>query len=114
MSENIKPEIIFFLLAFIGCFFFSFASAIYVNFIGYKLHKYLMKNNYERWKEITSVGKVWTSLRTIKTHKYIYSQLDDEDNNILKFKNKLRKSLKFFLLNFIACFVFLIVLYLYT
>ncbi len=87
---------------FVVGFLFSFA---YVIFYNAKLTKYIKKEKYERWCELTSIGNSGPGLSNpYKSIPYVYNELDTDDKYILKHKIKTRFGLRLCLFIIIALF----------
>jgi len=80
-------------------------SIIIYGFVFGKLEKEVP----HRTKKELGVGSIrqWTSVNTIKQVRYIFSDLDIENSNVLKYKKKLRKMLKVELL-LVVTFIFIL------
>ena len=103
------------LLAFIGFVFalLGIIAGFYLNIKLLSLRRYLYKNKYERYEELTSfdtrLGKFGPGgIDSLKDYRYIKSNLDDEDKEILKLKLSLKTSFKYTVRFFIMAFVSLI------
>ncbi len=74
--------------------FFGFVFWVTSMFYSFKLTNYLKTKNPERLKEITEVkffGQRFYGQDSEKSLRYIFGTVDDEDQNILNFKQKIRK-----------------------
>ena len=99
------------LAVFLIFFLIGFVSGVYCNYNGFLLKKYLKKNKYERWQEITSLGGFGPGLTTIRGDHYLFNEKDNDDLNILKLKHKIIIGRRYFLLSFFACCFLLLMLY---
>ena len=69
--------------------FSSFGYAWYHNM---RLYFYLMKNNHDRWKTLTTIGPGVNPVRWLK---YLFNTEDNHDNNIVKAKDNVKTGLKY-------------------
>ena len=102
---------IMFLAIFVICHLYACVYALKLNF-------YLKKNNRERWRWVTSMGSMGPGIANpFRGISYIHSDMDEEDEQILRLKNKLRLGLRGSLISLtaliinIAIFSFVLVLY---
>ena len=79
------------------CFF-----AAYIAVFGSKLLGYLRKNKYERWLELTTVCNIPGGMNYPKIRDYIYSDVDNDDELVLKYKNIMKKALARFVYSVIV------------
>lgn len=108
MRSSINMLFISLLLLGAGVFVFTFYSFFY----NIKLLAYLRREKYSRWKELTSIGKFGPGLNNaFRTLPYIYSELDNEDEKIAKYKGSIRIGTRYFVLNFIALLTNIVLLY---
>lgn len=77
---------------FIATFIFL---SIYLVINSVRLSFYLKKKNYKRWCELTTIGNIGPGLSNpFRGFSYIYSTRDNEDENILRYKNNIRFAIK--------------------
>jgi len=87
-------------------FFVSFALVVCANIYGLKLKYYLARKNSSRWREITTIGRFGPGLSNpARMLEYTYSDLDNEDETILRYKKKIKKTLKYLLFSVAAMFI---------
>ncbi len=85
------------ILLIVGVFFFFIFAFIYNT----KLNSYLKKENYDKWCDLTIIWNMGPGgSNPFKWFPYIYGNLDNENEIILKYKKKIRFGLRksFFLL----------------
>ncbi len=86
----------------------------YVCVFNIKLSRYLKKNKYARWRELTTVGPFGPGgANLLRGLPYLYSSLDCEDEEILRYKDAIRRGLLYVVATLgatVANFVLLIVL----
>jgi hypothetical protein len=76
------------ILLFCGGLFIFFICAFVYNM---GLYFYLMKNNYDRWCELTSIGNFGPGgSNPFKWFPYLYNQVDIDNKDILRYKNRVR------------------------
>lgn len=76
------------LLPFLGS---TIASFLYL-VDGYRLYRYLKTTNYRRWRDLTTFYKNPSNyFHPLKLFRYIYGELDNEDEQILRYKDSLKK-----------------------
>lgn len=60
-----------------------------------KLFFYLKNKHYERWGELTSIGNlIQGASNPFKWFPYLYSRMDNEDEIILHYKDRIKFGLK--------------------
>ncbi|MFZ5994267.1 MAG: hypothetical protein ACOYU4_04710 [Thermodesulfobacteriota bacterium] len=102
MKSPVNVLILSLLLFGIGVLAFGSYSAFNMA----KLLRYLKKERYLRWEELTSIGKFGPGLNNVfRSLPYIYSKLDNEDEKIAKLKGNVRIGNRYLILTLIAFFV---------
>ncbi|MCB1195690.1 hypothetical protein KDK77_05855 [bacterium] len=104
--QIILSSLLLFFLIIILCILKSFVN-------GYKFNEYLKEHYYSKWSEITSFDKFTgpgmnNPFRTIP---YIYSDENNDDENILKYKDKVKVDLRWTLIFFIIFLSHFIILF---
>lgn len=88
-----------------------FASFIYIYIYNWKLSSYLKREKYDRWRELSTIGKFGPGcLNPVRGFKHLYSELDNEDENILRYKDRIKLGLRHFFVFIIALIVNIIVI----
>ena len=65
-----------------------------------------MKKNYDRWSELTSIGAYGPGgLNPFKWFPYIYNDLDTENEDIRRYKDRIRFCLKYGLIFLLAMLI---------
>jgi len=105
MSNIIPILFIILLILFLLLFFGCLLSLIFT----IKLRYYLKKNNYLRWHEITTIANVSGGANPVRLFRYVYSDIDNEDQFIFNNKNKLRKFFNFSIFLFILILLLIFV-----
>ena len=107
---KIPIDVLFFPLLLFGVGVFVFVS--YSFFYNIKLLRYLKKEKYFRWEELTSIGKFGPGLNNaFRTLPYIYGELDNQDEKIAKYKGGIRIGNRYLILNLVAFLVSLALFY---
>jgi len=102
-------------LIYVSFFVFFIITSIFIIkslIIGYELNLYL-KNNYdETWSRITCYNKSLGrgSNNPFRYIPYIYGDKDNDDKNILRYKEKVKNNLHWAIIFFLICFIHLIIL----
>ena len=101
------------MLLFVIGFIFSF---LYVYLYSWKLSFYVKKNKYDRWRELSTIGPFGPGLANpFKGWRYIYGEVDNEDEIILRYKDKIKAGFRLSFFMAVAMFVnALMVFYLAT
>jgi hypothetical protein len=81
-------------------FLLAFICGLYSIVIGGLLSSYLKKHRYDRWRSITTIdtflGKFGPGARDSRQiSRYVYSDEDDDDEQIKRLKDKIRISLRY-------------------
>ena len=89
---------------------FSLLAGLYTLVKGWQLSSYLKENKYERWREISTIdtplGKIGPGAGdSFKTLRYIKSDLDNEDENILRLKDSAKIGTRYMGILFLAFLV---------
>ncbi len=58
-----------------------------------KLSSYLKKHKISRWRELTGFGGATGMSNTFKSFPYLFGSLDEEDENIAKYRNEIKSRL---------------------
>lgn len=71
---------------------------------------YLKENKYERWRELSTIDTPFGKIGpgggdSFKTMRYINNDLDNEDENILRFKDKAKIGMRYMGILFFAFLV---------
>lgn len=86
----------------------AFAYAFYNNI---RLYYYLKNNNYDRWRNITTIeGFGPGSSNPFRWFKYLFSNDDNNDINVVKYKDGVLVGLKYSLFFFAGMIVNLVLL----
>lgn len=80
------------------CFIFAFINNLRLAF-------YLYKSDHNRWSELTTVGHLPGGNNPFRWFPYLYSDLGNEDEKILRLKTSIRKGIKYSLLFLAAVFL---------
>lgn len=89
-----------------------FASGFFTLYNSFRLMRYLKKVKYERWVEITSIGKIGPGLNNpLRAGPYIRGSLDNDDNRIARYKGAIRVGTRYLVLNLLAFLVNLVLVY---
>ena len=78
-----------------------FFVGFYIIYYSYRLSSYLKKKNYKRWRYLNTLPKFGRGVDSIRSLRYIYSDLDNKDKNIKRIKDKIKFANKIMLLLFI-------------
>lgn len=90
---------------------FSFIMMIRVSYFQHKLYKYLKLNYFEKWKELTSIGKLGPGFQNgRKALIFIFNNEDLGDSKIILMKVKIRISLMLCLTGFVGAFIWFCIL----
>lgn len=74
-----------------------FLSSILYLIKSYQLYFFLKKHNYSRWRDLTTMGKNPSNyFNPFKIYSYINSSLDNEEEQILRYKDSMKKHLRMF------------------
>ena len=94
--------------------FSAVVSFIYVIYKDTALGRYLKKNNYKRWRQLTSIGKYGPGMvNPSRGWSYIYSKADNKNEEILRFKDEIKIGVRWLLATIIAIvFVVMVIFYL--
>jgi len=77
-----------------------------------KLTLYLKKNKYDRWRELSSIGRFGPGMSNpLRAFRYVYGKLDDEDESILRYKHRIRLAIRLGFFTGVAMFVNAIILF---
>jgi hypothetical protein len=84
-----------------------------------KLGRYIKKNDYRTWREMTSIGKYGPGLSNpVKGITYLFKESEETDEKLLRLKDSARISTRYFLIWFattavtiIASVIFLFIFY---
>ena len=95
---------------FIGALLISYLITLYGWVYSYiyshKLYSYLKQNNYDRWRELTSVGRYGPGLSNpIRGFKYIYSDQDNENERVLRLKDSIKIGFRHFIIGLLSMLV---------
>lgn len=102
METIMKGLFVSLYLFIIGMIIFFFYAFIY----NMKLSFYLKKERYNRWCELTMIGKFGPGgVNPLKGFSYIYGDQDNDDETIRKYKNNIKLGLKQSLFFLIALLV---------
>jgi len=83
-----------------------FISGFYTLYNSFSLMSYLKKTKYQRWVEITSIGKMGPGLNNpLRAAPYIRGNLDNEDQRIARYKGAVRVGTRYFILNLLAVLI---------
>lgn len=106
-------EIQFIISSFFIFFIFSMIIVIRSLIVGYEFNEYLKKNYYSRWREITSFDKVTGPgmNNPFKNIPYIYGNEDNDDEKILRYKDRIKIYLRWAGIFFFICFSHIITLF---
>jgi len=98
-------QLLFILLAalFLYVAFLLFMSAMLV-FNSCKLNAYVKKNKYQRWRELSTVGTSVGVSNQPKWWAYLKSDQDNDDLNILRYKDRIRIYTRWVFLAVLALF----------
>jgi hypothetical protein len=108
MNDSLTALILSFLVFFVT----GFVAAVFTVLNTFRLLSYLKSEKYSRWVWLTSIGKVGPGLKNLfRLFPYIYGELDNENQNILRYKHSIRKGHIYFALLLLACFVNLGLIY---
>lgn len=98
--------IVFFIIVFLLFAVGLIGSTAYLLVRCTQLGFYARKAKYERWAELTSVGRfgpgAWNSMRWLR---YVYSAADNDDPVIARLKGRIRVGLRQSLAMLLACVV---------
>lgn len=87
-------------------FLFFFYAFVY----SWKVYFYLQKEKYDRWCELTTIGNFGPGgSNPFKWFPYLYSELDNEDKVIFRYKERIRFGLRYGLYSLAALIVNVIV-----
>lgn len=82
-------SVVLIVLFLFGNFFYAFVNNI-------RLYCYLKKNNYERWRCLTMIGKFGPGTSNpLRWLPYIYGKEDNEDETVLRLKDNIRAGLRY-------------------
>jgi len=82
-----------FLVALAGTILTIIVSHAYLGVNLHRLLRYLEKTRYERWSYIKSFGNLPTcGSNPFRAFRYIWSDLDNDDDTIVKYKNNIKIS----------------------
>ena len=78
------------------------------------LYAHLKKTNYQRWADITTLDAIWGKIgpgavSPSRFLAYLKSGLDDEDQEVMRYKNSLRMALRYMGIFFAASFFTLVI-----
>ena len=72
------------------------ASWLLTIFRLYRLDKYLKKTDYQKWREITSIGKSGPGLSNpFRSWSYVLKDADEADEELLRLKDAARASMRY-------------------
>jgi hypothetical protein len=84
-------------------FFFCFGISAYVFVIWLNFPSVVNKRNHERWREITTIGNAGPGMRNpYGWLGYIYSDLDNDDPEIVRRRREVKFAFKLWLGSFVA------------
>jgi len=84
-------------------------EVIHAFFLSYRLNQYIKKHNYQKWRELTSIGSAGPGLSNpFKWIPWIFTNENNEDENITRLKDKLRIRHRWIFLIIISIFVTII------
>ncbi len=96
MSNRVYVFIFFLFGLVITFFILIICSAIFGN----KLFSYLKKNNYQKWKELTTIGSIGPGFSNpIKGYRYLLNKDGIEDTNILRYKDNIKIIIRYIILD---------------
>jgi len=83
-----------------------FVSGIYTGFKDRRLNKYLKEKNYERWREITSIGNVGPgAVNPFRGFAYLYGQKDNDNETVLRLKDSVKIGFRYILISLLTMIV---------
>lgn len=89
-----------------------FLSSLFTMYKGYKLMSYLKKNKYDRWREITSIGKVGPgAVNPFRGFSYIYGQKDNNDEYILRLKDSIKVGHRWIIISLLTMVVTIVMFF---
>lgn len=86
-----EPIIKFFVITLFAFVLMGISIFLYTFIIYLQFYSYLKMTNYSRWCELTTVGKIGPGgANSFRGFSYLRNDLDTNDENILRYKHKLR------------------------
>jgi hypothetical protein len=105
-TQNVPFILKWSLISLVVLCFAMFISGFYTLYNSFSLMSCLKKTKYQRWVEITSIGKIGPGLNNpFRAAPYIRSNLDNEDERIAQYKGAVQVGTRYFILNFLAALI---------
>ena len=89
-------------ILFVAGLMMMFVVGIAENIYASKFRRYLKKNNYDRWCEVTGSGSATGGDGGSGFYKYVFGYLDNEDVTIRKYRTRIRCLIIIFALSFLC------------
>jgi hypothetical protein len=62
-----------------------------------RFYSFIKRTNYERWRELTTIGSFGPGAQNSwRALKYVYGDRDNDNENVLRYKDKIRIKLRYF------------------
>ena len=88
--------------------FFAFFGYAFINNL--RLFFYLKKERYRRWVDVTSIRGFGPGSSSLRWLKYLFSNDDNDDERIMKYKNTVKIGLKYALVMLLGLIVDIVML----
>ena len=105
---NIIPIIFF---VFIILFIIMFSSGFLFLIFTIKIRHHLKKYNHARWHDITYISGISGGSNPLRLFKYVYSNIDSEDEIVSSIKKKLRIFFKFDIIIFLLILLLIVIIF---